>query len=66
MVGGGPDESEWNSTRDALIEYLEAVTFFPGEEARDGFPDIGKGALAITDPATLTQMNGVPGRWLRG
>eukprot|EP00964_Phaeocystis_antarctica_P113451 scaffold77477_cov51-Phaeocystis_antarctica.AAC.1 len=28
MVGGGPDESEWNSTRDALIEYLEAVTFF--------------------------------------
>ena len=52
-------ESEWNSTRDALIEYLEAVTFFPG----DGF--IGKGALAITDPATLKQMNGVPGRWLR-
>ena len=66
MVGGGPDESEWNSTRDTLIEYLEAVTFFPGEEARDGFPDIGKGALAITDPATLKQMNGVPGRWLRG
>ena len=59
-------ESEWNSTRDTLIEYLEAVTFFPGEEARDGFPDIGKGALAITDPATLKQMNGVPGRWLRG
>ena len=52
-------ESEWNSTRDTLIEYLEAVTFFPG----DGF--IGKGALAITDPATLKQMNGVPGRWLR-
>ena len=52
-------ESEWNSTRDALIEYLEAVTFFPG----DGV--IGKGALAITDPATLKQMNGVPGRWLR-
>ena len=47
--------TEWESTRDAIIKSLEAVTFFP-----DG-DDSGPGTLALTDSTVLKQMKGVPG-----